>query len=109
MGRGDQPENLAAGEAERHGPHHAGHNTEIVELSDRPIDTEPMYTGAGVEVDDLPAALGFRFGELAVESQGSLDRSGCRLFNRGSGSARSDTGIRCAARICPPGSTLSTM
>ena len=73
MGRGDQPENLAAGEAERHGPHHAGHNTEIVELSDRPIDTEPMYTGAGVEVDDLPAALGFRFGKLAVESQGSLD------------------------------------
>jgi hypothetical protein len=71
VGRGDQPENLAAGEAERHGPHHAGHNTDIVELSDRPIDTEPMYTGAGVEVEDLHAAprLGIRFGKLAVGSQ----------------------------------------
>ena len=69
-----QPENLVAGEAERHGPHHDRHNAEIVKLAHRSIDAEPMHASASIEVDHLHTTprFGVGFGELLVECQVGL-------------------------------------
>jgi hypothetical protein len=58
------------GEAERHGPHHARYDAEIVKLPHRPIDAEPMHANGGIEVDYLHTAPGLRIrlGELLVEA-----------------------------------------
>jgi len=67
---GDQPENLAAGEAERHGPHHAGHNTEIAGVS---IYTDSLkehggalsaLRGRSIDQDVGYSTVGLRLGTI---------------------------------------------